>query len=293
MINSMTGYGEADGTLDGVVYSFEIKTVNNRYLKTMIKLPEILAFLDADIEKILRQRLSRGTVNCIIRLKNTTAESLFSINHDALCAAAEQLSKIADSVGNARFDISSLLSLPGIVVPSQPDEDMASKIRLKVTEIAKQALDKLKQMRQSEGAALADDLKGHCSSIRKLLDEISGRVEVVLDGYHKKLKKRVDELLSETNLSLDQETLARELAVFAERSDIAEEIARLSFHLEQFVECCQGNEPAGRKLDFISQEMLREANTIGSKANDSQTSRCVVDIKCNIDRIKEQVQNVE
>ncbi|MHC4213289.1 MAG: YicC/YloC family endoribonuclease [Planctomycetota bacterium] len=293
MINSMTGYGEADGTLDGVVYSFEIKTVNNRYLKTMIKLPEALSFLDADIEKLLRQKLSRGTVNCIVRLKNTTAESLFSINQEALCAATEQLSKIADSVGNARFDISSLLSLPGIVVPSQPDEDTASKIRLKVTEIAKKALDKLKQMRQSEGAALADDLKGHCSSIRELLDEISSRVEVVLDGYHKKLRKRVDELLSETNLSLDQETLARELAVFAERSDISEEIARLSFHLEQFVGCCQGNEPAGRKLDFISQEMLREANTIASKANDSQTSKCVVDIKCNIDRIKEQVQNVE
>jgi uncharacterized protein (TIGR00255 family) len=289
----MTGYGEADGTLDGVVYSFEIKTVNNRYLKTMIKLPEALSFLDADIEKLLRQKLSRGTVNCIVRLKNTTAESLFSINQEALCAATEQLSKIADSVGNARFDISSLLSLPGIVVPSQPDEDTASKIRLKVTEIAKKALDKLKQMRQSEGAALADDLKGHCSSIRELLDEISSRVEVVLDGYHKKLRKRVDELLSETNLSLDQETLARELAVFAERSDISEEIARLSFHLEQFVGCCQGNEPAGRKLDFISQEMLREANTIASKANDSQTSKCVVDIKCNIDRIKEQVQNVE
>lgn len=293
MINSMTGYGEADGTLDGVEYSVEIKTVNNRYLKTMVKLPETLAFLDFDIEKLLRQNLSRGTVNCIVRLKNATAESLFSINHEALLAATGKLSEIADSVGNARFDISSLLSLPGIVVPSLPDEETAAKIRLKVTEITKKALDKLKQMRVSEGAALADDLKGHCSSIRKLLDEVSGRIEVVLDGYHKKLRKRVDELLCETNLSLDQETLARELAVFAERSDISEEIARLSFHLEQFVECCQSNELAGRKLDFISQEMLREANTIASKASDSQTSKCVVDIKCNIDRIKEQVQNVE
>ncbi len=293
MINSMTGYGEADDTLDGVDYSVEIKTVNNRYLKTMIKLSETLAFLDSDIEKLLRQNLSRGTVNCIIRLKNATAESLFSINHEALRAATGQLSEIADSVGNARFDISSLLTLPGIVVPSLPDEETASKIRLKVTEITKKALDKLKQMRQSEGAALADDLKGHCHSIRELLDEIKDRIEVVLDGYHKKIKKRVDELLSETNLSLDQETLAREVAVFAERSDISEEITRLSFHLEQFVECCQSNDLAGRKLDFISQEMLREANTIASKANDAQTSKCVVDIKCNIDRIKEQVQNVE
>jgi uncharacterized protein (TIGR00255 family) len=130
-------------------------------------------------------------------------------------------------------------------------------------------------------------------AIQKDLRKIRARCDVVLKQYAKKLKQRVDALLAQAKLKLDKETLAREVAVFADRSDISEELARLDSHLQQFVQCCQSNDQAGRRLDFISQEMLREANTIASKASDTEIVRCVVDMKCRIDRIKEQVQNVE
>jgi len=129
--------------------------------------------------------------------------------------------------------------------------------------------------------------------IREDLRQIHARGAVVLKEYAQKLKKRVDELLAHAELELDKEILVKEVALFAERSDISEEVARLDSHLQQFAQCCRANDQAGRRLDFISQEMLREANTIASKAADSEIARLVVDIKCQIDRIKEQVQNVE
>ncbi|MHC4566429.1 MAG: endoribonuclease YicC domain-containing protein, partial [Planctomycetota bacterium] len=125
------------------------------------------------------------------------------------------------------------------------------------------------------------------------LEQIRGRAAIVLQEYADKLRKRVDKLLARAELKLDEETLAREVAVFADRSDISEEISRLDSHVQQFEQCCQTNDQSGRKLDFISQEMLREANTIASKASDIEITRCVVEMKCQIDRIKEQVQNVE
>jgi len=162
-------------------------------------------------------------------------------------------------------------------------------------------------MRAVEGAELAADLNRYCKAISEGLERIRSRSTGVLQEYSKKLKKRVDELLAEAKLKLDEDMLAREAAVFAERSDISEELSRLTSHLQQFTESCQGssssvksgqagnlpNNQAGRRLEFISQEMLREANTIASKASDAEISHWVVDIKCSIDRIKEQVQNVE
>jgi uncharacterized protein (TIGR00255 family) len=186
-----------------------------------------------------------------------------------------------------------LLNLPGILEPASPDEKTAEQIRKKVLEISQEAIEKLKKMRAAEGTALEADLKKHCSAIKQDIERISARSEVVLTRYAEKLKKRVNELLAGAKLKLDEETLAREVAIFAERSDISEEIARLDSHLQQLLEGCEANDQAGRRLDFISQEMLREANTIASKASDTEITSCVVNIKCRIDRIKEQVQNVE
>jgi len=191
------------------------------------------------------------------------------------------------------IDIGNLLSLPGIVRPAIPDEEMTRKTRESVLGISQQAVDKLKQMRAAEGKFLEEDLKGHCRAIEKDLKSIGARSETVIKEYAKKLRQRVDRLLAEAKLKLDEETLSREVAIFADRSDISEEIARMDSHLQQFVQSCQLNEQAGRRLDFISQEMLREANTIASKASDCDITRCVVDMKCWIERIKEQVQNVE
>jgi len=290
----MTGYGEAQGEVNSVSYLVEIKTLNHRYFKTIVKLPELVAFLEEDIEKLLRKNLSRGTVNYVLRLKNTSVNALFDIDETALQTVVEKLNRAGSSAGvKGAIDIGNLLSLPGIIQPATPDKKLAEQIKEAVLEISREAIDKVKQMRAAEGNFLEADLKKHCSAIEQDLVQIRARSEIVLQEYSTKLRQRVDALLAEAKLKLDEETLAREVAIFADRSDISEEVARLDSHLQQFVQCCQANEQAGRRLDFIGQEMLREANTIASKASDTEIIRCVVDIKCWIDRIKEQVQNVE
>ena len=294
MINSMTGYGGAQGEINGVNYVVEVKAVNNRYLKTIIKLPELAAFLEEDIERLLRKDLSRGTVNYALRLKDVSANALFDIDEASLKAIVEKLSRVGSSIDiNGAIDIGSLLTLPGVIRPTSPDKEMAEQIKEVVLKISQEAIDKLKQMRAAEGNFLEADLKKRCSAIEQDLERIRGRGAAVLQEYAKKLKKRVDKLLAQAELKLDEEILAREVAIFADRSDISEEVARLDSHLQQFAQTCKANDQAGRRLDFIGQEMLREANTIASKASDTEITCWVVDIKCQIDRIKEQVQNVE
>jgi uncharacterized protein (TIGR00255 family) len=289
----MTGFGDGQGQLNGVTYTVEIRAVNNRYFNTKIKLPESLAFLEEHIEKMLRENLARGMVNYVLRLKDVPVEALFEIDEKALRVYIERLGRLGSySDTKCQIDIGSLLGLPGIVTPALPDEQAAEQIKKMVLEVTKQAIGKVQQMRQAEGAALAADLDGRCKAIRKALKQIRARSEVVLQEYQKKLRKRADGLLAEAKLKLDKETVAREVAVFAERSDISEEVARLESHLQQFTQSCQKGDQAGRKLDFITQEMLREANTIASKACDTEIVNCVVEIKCQIDRIKEQVQNI-
>ena len=294
MINSMTGYGGAEGQFGGVTYVIEVKTVNNRYFKVRTRLPEPVAFLEEDVEKLLRESLSRGMVSYVLGLKDVSEEGFFEINEKALQGYIEKLDGIAASADvNCRVDIGGLLSLPGMLVPILPEEERAGQIRDVVLSITREALGRLKEMRASEGAALAADLGEHCNVIRGCLEQLRRRSEVVLREYQEKLKGRVDALLKDVELKLDEDTLAREVAVFAERSDISEELARLDSHLQQFTESCQSDSQAGRRLDFISQEMLREVNTIGSKSSDTEITNLVLDMKCRVDRIKEQVQNVE
>ncbi|UCD50915.1 MAG: YicC family protein [Phycisphaerales bacterium] len=294
MLNSMTGYGGADGHLDGVCYAVEIKAVNNRYLKTIIKLPEAIAFLEDEIDKCLRKNLSRGTINCVVRLKGVAGNVLFDIDEGALRSVVERLGSVSSSVGiEGTIDMASLLTLPGVVRPLVPDEEESRRVRELVLRITQEALDTLKEMREAEGKFLEADLRKHCEAMAKELASIRQRSDGVICEYARRLRKRVDALLAEAKLKLDEETLAREVAVLADRSDIAEEIARLEAHLEQFQEICEKEGQAGRRLDFLSQEMLREANTMASKAADADIVRCVVDMKCLIERLKEQIQNVE
>jgi len=294
MLNSMTGYGEAAGELDGVSYAVEIKAVNNRYLKTIVKLPEGTAFLEDEIDKELRRHLSRGTINYVLRLKAVSDSPLFEIDEAALRSVIKKLNAVSSSVGiQGAIDLASLLELPGVVQPVVPDEEQCAKIREFVLTLTARALEKVKRMREAEGRFLKADLKKHCDAIAAELETVrrcSGSVTV---DYARKLRKRVDELLAEAKLKLDEQTLAREVAILADRSDISEEITRLDAHLQQFAQICQTDGQAGRRLDFLSQEMLREANTVASKAGDAQIARAVVDIKCLIERLKEQIQNVE
>ncbi|MGA2172636.1 MAG: YicC/YloC family endoribonuclease [Sedimentisphaerales bacterium] len=290
----MTGYGSAEARLGGVTYAVEISTVNNRYFKPTLRLPESFGFLEGDVEKQLRQELSRGTVNYVLRQKGAPAEALFEINERALATLLKRLGKISPTAGLEReLDLGGLLSLPGILSPAVPSGAMAGRIRRKVLAVTRQAIKELKTMRAAEGAALAKDLLQHCRAIRADLERIRLRSAAGPQQHAEKLRKRVDELLTAAKLKLNDETVAREVAIFADRADISEEVARLDSHLVQFEKGLKGSQQAGRKLDFICQEMLREANTIGSKASDSDIVHMVVDIKCRIDRIKEQVQNVE
>ncbi len=294
MLNSMTGYGEAVDEFDGISYAVEIKAVNNRYLKTIIKLPEGTAFLEDAIDKELRRHLSRGTINYVLRLKAIADRALFEIDEAALRSVVGRLNTVSAATGvQGSIDLASLLNLPGMVQPVLPDEEQVARIKEFVLRLTARALDKLERMREAEGVFLEADLKKHCEAIHKELETVQRCSGTVTQDYAKKLRKRVDELLAEGKLKLDEQTLAREVAILADRSDISEEIARLDAHLQQFGQICQMDGEAGRRLDFLSQEMLREANTVASKAGDAQIARAVVEIKCLIERLKEQIQNVE
>jgi uncharacterized protein (TIGR00255 family) len=238
--------------------------------------------------------LLRGTVNYVLRQKGAPAEALFEINEKALSTLMKRLSKISPAGDVEReLDLGGLLGLPGILSPAVPSGAMAAGIRAKVLSVTRQALKGLKAMRAAEGKALAADLQRHCAKIKANLERIRSASSASPQQYADKLRKRVDDLLAAVKLKLDDEIVAREVAIFADRADISEEITRLDSHLVQFEKALKGNLQAGRKLDFICQEMLREANTIGSKASDADIIHLVVEIKCLIDRIKEQVQNVE
>jgi uncharacterized protein (TIGR00255 family) len=295
MLNSMTGFARICREVNGVSYAVEIRTVNNRYFKPSIKLPEAAAFLEQEIEKLLRDNIYRGSVNYFLRYKNISGEPMYEIDSAALKSYVEKLNNISrpNSGVECRINLADLLLLPGVVRAQEPENEKAEQLKKAVFEVTAQAIEQLKNMRQQEGAALAEDLEQQCGQISGLLEDIKARKQVVVVEYRDRLAARVKDLLQSVRLELDSDTLAREVALFADRSDIGEEIIRLGSHIEQFIASCKQSEHAGRKLDFISQEMLREANTIASKASDAKICLDVVQIKSCIERIKEQVQNVE
>ncbi len=293
MIVSMTGFGDAATERGGVHYAVEIRSLNNRFFKPTIKLPDNLAGLEPELETILRKRLERGSVTYVLKMRLNSAEAAYHVNTAALEAYIAQLRNVRGLDGIARIDLAGLLALPGVCSEPRDESDEIAAHGDAIRALSEQALAKLDEMRRKEGETLFHVLLYHLNVIRVELAEIQKRAPFVIDEYYKRLTLRVNQLLSKSELSVSQQDLLREVAVFAERSDIAEELQRLGTHLNTFEEACRKGEKAGRKLDFITQEMLREANTIGSKANDADVARRVVEIKGAIDRLKEQVQNVE
>jgi uncharacterized protein (TIGR00255 family) len=293
MINSMTGFGDASGEVCGVPFTVEIKTLNNRYLKASVKLFDMAAFLEEEVEKLLRENFQRGTVSCTVRPSGGAAAQAADINWKVLGRYVDGFRQFAREKGiEPALDLGVMAQLPGVAGPTIPEEQQAV-IGPAILAVVKQAIVKVNKMRAQEGIALAEDVFRNCKALSESTEKIRGRAPLVVQEYHERLRKRVDELLAVAKLNIDQETLAREVAIFADRADISEELARLTSHVAQFQETCRKEVQAGRKLDFITQEMLREANTIGSKSADAMIAGAVVDIKCCIDRLKEQVQNVE
>jgi uncharacterized protein (TIGR00255 family) len=294
MISSMTGFGQASAEVEGIVYLVEVRSVNNRYFKAALRLPDIAAFLEGEIEKLVRENIGRGTLNYSLRMKNVSGQALFDVDENTLTSYVNRLKALLHKDDTrCGIDLAAMLSLPGIVQPVIPDAEHIERMKNTILKLTQLAMDQLKISRLEEGKTLVDDLMSNCRKICEDLETIGQRKDTVVRDYHEKLRKRIEELLSQAQLRIDNDLLAREAAIYADRSDINEEITRLDSHVGQFKTCCQSGESVGRRLDFITQEMLREANTIASKASDSIIAHCVIDIKCAIDRIKEQVQNVE
>jgi uncharacterized protein (TIGR00255 family) len=294
MISSMTGFGQAVAEVDGVIYTVEIRSVNNRYFKSSVRTSDLVSFMEDELEKRLRSLLHRGSINFNLRMKNVDSQALFEIDETTLRNYIDRLARmIGPQEPHCTVDLANLLALPGIVQPLTPDTEKLERMRGTILALTDEAVRVLQNTRREEGRLLLEDLLANCQVIRRHLETIRSRQDLVVREYHMRLRKRVEDLLGQAQLHLDEDLLAREVAVYAERSDIAEEVTRLETHIGQFESCCRNGGPAGRRLDFISQEMLREANTIGSKASDAAIAQCVIEIKCAVDRIKEQVQNVE
>ena len=293
MLRSMTGFGSAAGVVEDVEYSVELRSVNNRYFKPIMKLPESFSAVEPQIERILRGRLHRGTINVSVQMKLPEDQAAYRVNPSALSGYLEQL-RTLDVRNNPmlRVDLASLLLLPGVCEPPRIEE-LQRKTCDGLMTLVTDALDALEEMRRREGKAIEDDLLANCGALERAIEHVTERAPQVVRDYQDRLIARVQELTNAAELRIDAETLAREVAIFAERSDVAEELSRSTTHVEHFRHGIQDDEPSGRKLEFIAQEMFREANTIASKANDSEIVALVVEMKTAIDRIKEQVQNVE
>lgn len=293
----MTGFGEASAGANGIGFSLELRSLNNKFFKLSCRLPDEITGLEAELEQSLRKSVARGSFVLSIKIKIEDDQAASRINEDVLLSYLGHLETVRNKVQDesVNIDLTQLLALPGVLQPAFNDDQVIEQARPILLDLLQQALGKLKQMRIVEGESLADDLSKQLDVILDRLSVIGERAPLVIDEYHDKLTKRVGELLAKAELKVNEPDLLKEVAIFADRADIAEEITRLSGHVDQFREvlAAEADEPAGRTLDFLAQEMLRESNTIGSKCNDAQISRCVVELKSAIDRIKEQVQNVE
>ncbi|MDB5289724.1 MAG: hypothetical protein JWL69_965 [Phycisphaerales bacterium] len=293
MIVSMTGFGDATAERGGTHYAVEIRSLNNRFFKPVIKLPDSVSGLEPELESILREKLGRGSITFILKMRMDSAEAAYHINTQALKAYVEQLQTIKGLEKYVTIDLATLVQLPGVCQEPRDESDEIERHGPVIRELAVKAIDKLDAMRRREGEVLFNELLRHVRLIAENLKEISKRAPMVVEDYHRRLSLRISQLLASAELKVNEADVVKEVAVFAERADIAEEIQRLTSHLDAFEQSSRTGEHAGRKLDFIAQEMLREANTIGSKANDAQIARHIVEIKGAIDRLKEQVQNVE
>lgn len=296
MVRSMTGFGDAWAHEGGVHYSLELRSLNGKYFKASIRLPEDLQGLEPELESELRRRLTRGTITLIGKCSDASAAAAYQINQQALENYVQQLATVpAPGGAERRIDVTALLALPGVLQPPSDEEARFTRAHDVFMRLLGDASAKLLGMREREGKLLVADMIGHHALILTNLNRIAERTPRVVDEYQRRLRARIDALLADAKLQVEPADLIREVAVFAERSDISEEVARLTGHLEQFKSLLveADGRPIGRTLDFLTQEMLREANTIASKSGDAEISRHIVEIKGAIDRIKEQIQNVE
>ena len=289
---SMTGYGRVAASSDGRELTIELKSVNNRFLDIGMKLPRQLSFLEDALRKLLNDSLNRGHVDVFVNYRNLRSDAKTVRVDEALLkaylASARESAQAMDLVDD--LTLSRALTLPDVTTILPADEDQQALMELGRAAMT-QAIENLKVMRHKEGQRLKLDLSARMDTMTGYAAAIEKRAPAVVEEYRAKLTARIEELLGETEV--DRARLATEVAIFADRAAIDEEIVRLNTHLVHFRELLEADEPVGRKMDFLVQEMNRECNTIGSKANDGELTSIVLLSKAEIEKLREQIQNIE
>ena len=292
MIKSMTGYGRAVETVNGREYTVELRSVNNRYLDCSVRLPRMLSFAEEAVKQAVKAVVSRGKVDVFISLRSEAEEDVtVKLNGAVLQGYLDAMRQMVTEYG-VRDDISvsTVSRLPDVfsVEKKEADEDQ---LRQDLLQVVNMALENYNAMRETEGAALDADLRNRRQTILSLVEQVEqGNAQTVVD-YRARLEKKLREVLEHT--AIDESRILTEAAIFADKVAVDEETVRLRSHLDQMVSMLDGGGAIGRKLDFLLQEMNREANTTGSKCTDVRLAKIVVDIKAELEKIREQTQNIE
>ena len=289
MIQSMTAFARGDTVIEKGSLSWEIRTVNHRYLDTALRLPEGFRSQENDLKELVRQYLSRGKVDATLRFDTAGAKKPEAISLDQdlirnLLVAQADINKLADSA--SPLSVAEILNWPGVVQPETFDFDDLFKATATLLETT---LKDLVEARSREGERLVGFIEQRCDQIEKIIVAVTARREIVLDGSRERLMQRIEGL----ELEFDPARLEQELAIQAQRLDVSEELDRLVVHVQELRQILKSGKAVGRRLDFLMQELNREANTLGSKSNDAETTRHSMDLKVLIEQMREQIQNIE
>ncbi len=293
VLRSMTGFGAAASDEIGpFAVRVEVRSVNHRHLLVKTRGPGELMFLEGEIERQVKKRLSRGSISVHVKA-TATRETKARINPEALRNYRSEIVALASELGlETSLSVESLLSLPGVIDAPENGATEADELSQPLLALVNEAITQLVEMRETEGSALSADLNKNAKAMAAVVAKIEGRMPEVVKAHQKNLEKRIIDLL-EGRAALESADLAREAALLADRLDVSEEITRLCSHLDQLDSFLESGGDIGRKLDFLVQEIFREINTIGSKCSDAQVAHWVVDAKTHAERMREQVQNVE
>ena len=291
MIKSMTGYGKSNMSKNLREYQVEIKSVNHRYLDVSVKMPRSLSYLEEEIKKAVSTNITRGKVDVYITFNNNSLEGRdIKINTEIARMYIKELRDLAESEGIvADIPVTEISKLPDVLTIQNNQDDETLKNEL--IEVTNKAIENLVRMRKVEGEKIAQDLLARIQDIEKKVKKISSLSTGLIDEYVVKLNTRIKELLQDQEI--DEARLAQEVVIYADKCSIEEEVTRLNSHIYQFRELLNSNEAVGKKLDFMIQEMNRETNTIGSKANNLEITNEVINMKTQLENIREQVQNIE
>ncbi len=295
MLISMTGQGQGRRTFGAMEILVEVRAVNNRFFKLQLRTSDSLSRLEPEIEALTRQYVRRGSLNMSVYINREARPSDFRLQEVAIASYFSQVQAIATKLGiDSQVTVGQLLSLPGVVTENEVEQRRPSdELKAEVLLAVEDAMKCLNRMRETEGAHMADELREQINRINQLKVAIEEKAPLVIDDYRERLRLRVQQGLALVGVEIHPTDVLRETQIFAEKADVREEIVRLRSHTRQFAHLLDDAESQGRKLDFLIQEMFREANTIGSKAGDSEISQRVVDIKAVIEQMRELIQNAE